>query len=405
MAHDDAPEPLFHEEGWQSVRVPGGGTRARIRRSAMTERGKSDPEHDWPSVREVADLVGGRWQGDGAARVRRLRPLEQAGPNELGLLSSRRYARFAADCTAGAILVTTELADALPDHATRIVVDDPRAAVAAVLERLHPEGEPFLPEIHPTAVFGTGVRLGEGVAVGAYAVLGDGVHVGDDTRIEAHVVVGTKATLGTGCHIHPQVVVYPGVEIGDRVVVHSGTRIGSDGFGYTFREGAHHKVPQVGGCVIGDDVEIGANTTIDRGSIGDTVIGSGVKIDNLVQIAHNVTLGPHSLAAALVGIAGSTRIGSGVWLGGQSGLIGHLDVGDGARVAVATKVFRDIPAEETVSGHPARPHRQELRRQAHLGRLPKLNARVEALEAEIRSLRKEQEGEVGSGEVGEEDNP
>ena len=371
----------------------------------MSERGERGPGHEMPSVSEVAELVRGVIHGDGAIRVRGLRPLEQAGPDELGILSSKRYARFAADCRAGAVLVSAELADALPDGTTRIVVEDAGAVLPVVLQRLHPDRPAPPPEIHPTAVLGVGVQLGGRVAIGPYAVLGDGARVGDDTRIEAHVVVGREATIGAGCHIHPQVVVYPGVEIGQRVVVHSGTRIGADGFGYTFSDGAHRKVPQVGGCVIGDDVEIGANTTIDRGSIGDTVIGSGVKIDNLVQIAHNVTVGPHSLAAALVGVAGSTHIGSGVWLGGQAGLVGHLHVGDGARVAVATKVYRDIPAGETVSGHPARPHREELRRQAHLGRLPKLMARLEALEAEVRSLRVAQGGDRPSDDAGEGGDP
>jgi UDP-3-O-[3-hydroxymyristoyl] glucosamine N-acyltransferase len=170
-------------------------------------------------------------------------------------------------------------------------------------------------------------------------------------------------------------------------MIHSGTRLGSDGFGYVFFEGAHQKIPHVGGCLIGDDVEIGANTCVDRGSVGNTVVEPGCKVDNLVQIAHNVHVGAQSMMAALVGVAGSTRIGKGVWIGGQAGLINQLEISDGARLAVAAKVMRDVGTGETMSGHPARPHREDLRRQANLSRLPKLMERVKALEAELDVLR------------------
>ena len=234
---------------------------------------------------------------------------------------------------------------------------------------------------------GRGVDLGEDVGVGAYTVIEDGAVIGAGTRIGPHVVVGRNARVGASCTIYPQVVLYPDTVLGDRVMVHSGTRLGSDGFGYLFFDGAHQKIPHVGGCRIGDDVEIGANTCVDRGSVGTTVIEAGCKVDNLIQVAHNVRLGSQSMVAALVGIAGSTQIGKGVWLGGQAGLINHLDVGDGARVAVAAKVMRDVAAGETMSGHPARPHREDLRKQANLSRLPKLLDRVKALEAEVDSLR------------------
>lgn len=350
----------------------------------------SDPreqDSDTVTVELLADLVGGRVEGDPTVEVCGLRPLDEAGPAELGLLSNKRYARFAETTRAGAVFVDESLAAAVPAGMTKIVVADAHAAVPTVLDRLHPAPPAPEPGIHQTAILGRGVQLGEGVSVGPYVVLGDDVEVGDGTRIDAHVVIGAGVRIGDRCHICPQVVVYPGSELGDRVVAHSGARIGPDGFGYTFHDGAHRKVPQVGRCVIGDDVEIGANTTIDRGSIGDTVIGNGVKLDNLVQIAHNVKVGNHTLMAALVGIAGSTRVGQGVWVGGQAGIIGHLEVGDGAKVAVGSKVFRDLPAGESVSGYPSRSHREELRKQAHMARLPKLLERIEALEEEVARLK------------------
>ena len=189
--------------------------------------------------------------------------------------------------------------------------------------------------------------------------------------------------MGDDVVLHDHVTLYPGVRIGPRSILHSGVRAGVDGFGYVFAEGAHRKVPQVGGCVIGADVEIGANTTIDRGSIGATEIGDGVKIDNLVHIGHNVRIGPHSIVVAQVGIAGSTIIGQGVTLAGQAGLAGHLTVGDGATVAAQAGVFGDVPAGATYSGYPARPHKEALRAQAAMFRLPKILQRLNELERKL----------------------
>lgn len=331
----------------------------------------------------IAELVGGRVEGDPDLRVGALRPIEEAGPGELGLLAARRYVRFVRSSRAGAMLVSEELEGDVPEGRAHVVVPNVHGVLPALLARLHPPAPEPGPGIHPTAVLGIGVHLGAHVSIGPYVVLGDGAEVGDRSRIDAHAVIGDRVRVGADCHIYPHVVVYPGTSIGERVLVHAGAKLGSDGFGYTYVDGAHRKVPQVGGCIIGDDVEIGANTTVDRGSVGDTVLEKGVKLDNLVQIAHNVKLGAHSLLAALVGIAGSTRIGKGVFLGGQAGVIGHLEIGDGAKIAIASKVLRDVEARETVSGYPARPHREDLRRLAHLGRLPKLLERIEKLELEI----------------------
>lgn len=327
------------------------------------------------TLAEAAALVGGRLEGPGERAVRRIAPLDEAGAEDMGFLAIRRYARFIPVSRAGSILVAEGLEDALPAETARVVVAEPYSALRTLLARLHP-GISRPASIHPTAVVGRGVRLADGVRIEPYAVLEDGVSVGEGTRVGAHCVLGAGTSVGPRCVLHPHVVAYPDSQIGADVVLHSGVRIGSDGFGYTTIDGRHEKMPQVGRAIVEDGVEVGANTTVDRGSLGDTVLCEGVKIDNLVQVGHNVRVGADSMLAALVGIAGSTRIGRGVWLGGAASVVNHLEIGDGARVTFGSTVTRDVPAAETVSGYPARPHREELRKQAHVARLPKLFEQV-----------------------------
>lgn len=332
------------------------------------------------SLARAAEMVDGRLEGNGEIGIQGVAPLDEAGPREMAFLAQRRYSRFLTASRAGAFLVSPELEGLLPDGSARVVVADPYPALRLLLAHFHPE--PALgADVHRTAVLGRGVRLGEGVRIGPYAVLEEGVSVGAGTRIGAHCVLGERTVVGDRSVLHPHVVTYADTRIGSGVVLHSGARIGSDGFGYTLVDGEHAKMPQVGRAVVEDDVEIGANTTVDRGSLGDTVIGTGSKIDNLVQVAHNVRIGARSLLAALVGIAGSTHIGEGVWIGGRASAINHLDIGDGAQVAFGSTVMRDVPAGETVSGSPSRPHREQMRRQALVGRLDKLVERVRRLEA------------------------
>jgi UDP-3-O-[3-hydroxymyristoyl] glucosamine N-acyltransferase len=326
----------------------------------------------------IAEAVGGRLIGDASIRVMGVAPLDRATPSDLSFLAAPRYTQMFETSNAGAVLISPELAESPGRCAARVIIERPQEALLALLPRFH-RPTPAEPGVHASAILGRGVTLGAGVSIAPYAVIGDGASLGEGVMVGAHTVVGAGVSIGARSQLYPSVTVYAGTKIGERVTVHAGVRLGSDGFGYVQRDGQHLKIPHVGRCIVEDDVEIGANTTIDRGSIDDTVIGAGTKIDNLVQIGHNVRVGKVCLIMAQVGIAGSVRVEDGAMLLGQVGVSGHHTIGKGARLAAQAGVFGDIPAGETWSGYPARPHKEALRAQAALFKLPSLLRRIERL--------------------------
>ena len=324
------------------------------------------------SLDEVARLTGGRVEGDGARRISAIAPLDEAGPEHLSFLAGPKYRREAEISRAGALLVREGLE--VPGR-DQVVVEDPHLALSVLIPRLHPPSA-WRPGVSPDARIAPGATVGRDAGIGPFAVLAEGSRVGDRVRIGAGCYVGAGSEIDEDSVLHPNVTVYHGCRLGRRVIVHSGSVIGSDGFGYATERGIHHKVPQVGGVVIEDDVEIGASVTIDRGSIGTTLVGRGTKIDNLVQIAHNVRIGPGCLIVAQVGISGSTRIGAGVIFAGQSGAAGHLNIGAGSVIASKTAVYHDLPEGSRVAGIPAIDMGVWRKAQAVFRRLPELRSRL-----------------------------
>lgn len=331
------------------------------------------------TVHELATFVAGTVEGDPARRISGVAPVREAGPTDLTFVIDDRYARELTVSHPGAALIPEDLR--LPGYDTSFIrVPDPHGAFGRLLGLFFPE-RTAASGVHETGIVGHGVELGEDVCIGPFAVLGDGARIGARTVLGAHTIVDGDVVIGDDCAIADSCSIHDGARIGDRVKLHSGVRVSVDGFGYSSGPNGHTKVPQVGGCRIGDDVEIGANSTVDRGAIGDTVVGAGTKIDNLVHIGHNVRIGPQCIIVAQVGIAGSVDIGDRVQLAGQAGIAGHLSIGDGARIAAQAGVIGDVPAGASYSGYPARPHRQAMRASAALRRLPGLFRRVAALEA------------------------
>ena len=329
---------------------------------------------------EIAALTGGRLVGPGTVTVAGIAPLERAGPGDLSFLASPRYVPYFERTSASVVLVAPSLEGSTGGPETRIIVDDPYAALLVVLPVLYPQSV-WEAGVHPTAIVGRGATWQEPVEIGAHVVIGAGVQLGRNVRVAAGCVLGDGVAVGDDTQLYPGVTLYAGTALGKRVIVHAGVVLGSDGFGYIPGKGgeAHRKIPHVGRCLIGDDIEIGANTCIDRGSVDDTVIGSGTKIDNLVHIAHNVRIGARCLIMAQAGIAGSVQVEDDVIIAGQAGISDHLTIGRGARLLVQSGTIADIPAEATYFGTPARMHREYLRAQVALYRLAKIVDDLERL--------------------------
>ncbi|MGZ3330851.1 MAG: UDP-3-O-(3-hydroxymyristoyl)glucosamine N-acyltransferase [Gemmatimonadaceae bacterium] len=349
-----------------------------MRGNAIADSSTSGDGASTITAEAIAALVSGELIGDGKAAVSGIAPLDRADASQLSFLASGRYAPMMATTKAGVVLVDPEFRDAAGAARARIIVKQPLEKLLSLLPRFYPV-EPQLPGVASTARIGKGATIGQRVSIGEYAIIGANARLANGVVIGSHCVVGDGVSIGEGARLWPGVTIYPGATLGARTMIHSGARIGCDGFGYVFRDGAHQKIPHVGRCIVGDDVEIGANTTIDRGSIDDTVIGNGTKIDNLVQIAHNVRIGEKCLIISQVGVAGSVTIGDGAVLAGQVGISGHISIGAGARIAAQAGVFGDVPAGETWSGYPARPHREALRASAALFKLAGMMRRLEKL--------------------------
>lgn len=327
---------------------------------------------------DVAAQVGGQLVGDPTVVIRGIAPLDRAGPDDLSILSHLRYAGWFATSQAGVVLVAPAFVEQPGTPTTRIVVERPMDALVDLLPRFH-RREPRAEGVHPTAVIAPTACLGAGVTIEAHVVIGEAAVIGDGCWLSAGANIGAGSILGRDVRLHANAVVYPFTELGDRVVLHAGAQVGREGFGFVSRPTGVVRIPHVGRCVLEHDVEVGANSCIDRGSVDDTVIGAGTKIDNLVQIGHNVRIGRFCFFASQAGIAGSTRIEDGAQIGGQVGVSGHLTIGTRATVAAQAGVFGDVPAGETWSGYPARPHQEQLRSQAALSRLARLLRPLERL--------------------------
>ncbi|MCB1061080.1 MAG: UDP-3-O-(3-hydroxymyristoyl)glucosamine N-acyltransferase [Calditrichaeota bacterium] len=331
------------------------------------------------SAADLAKLVGGKLVGDGTRVLSSVAPLDLAVQESASFLSNARYFRQLESTAAGVVFVTVGTVRSGGDY---IEVADSYTAFVKALEYFNPPAK-FEAGIHPSATVANDAVVGKDVYVGPNCVIESQSHIGDGTVLEGNVFVGRKCSIGSGCHLHPQVAIRHECKLGNRVTLHCGVIVGSDGFGFAPEDGTYKKIPQIGNVVIEDDVEIGANTTIDRATMGETRIGQGSKIDNLVQIAHNVKIGRHCVVAAQAGVSGSTQLGDYCRVGGQAGFVGHIKIGNGAAFGAQSGISSDVKDGEILSGSPARPHGLWKRMEVALPRLPELLRRVKRLEEHL----------------------
>jgi len=347
------------------------------------------------TLTELAAHLGGRIVGNAAVVITGVNSLEEAQAGELSFLANPKYQEKLATTRAGAILVKpgTEA-----DGKNLLVVADPYAAFGEALLLFH-RPPPSTPGIHPGAFIAAGAVIDPEATIFPHVCVGERSRVGAGTILHPGVVIGSDVVIGDKTILYPNVTVYRGCLIGNRVTLHAGVVVGSDGFGFAMPGQENRKIPQVGIVQIDDDVEIGANTTIDRATLGRTWIQRGVKIDNLVQIAHNVVIGENAVIVAQVGISGSTKIGRSVLIGGQAGLVGHINIGDGAMVAARAGITKDVPAGQICAGAPQQPYREWRRAAASIPKLPEMRNKIASLNKRVTALEiiiKEKEGEEGT---------
>jgi UDP-3-O-[3-hydroxymyristoyl] glucosamine N-acyltransferase len=359
------------------------------------------------TLRNIRDEVGGTLVGDPDCVIRSVAAITEAEEGQITFIGNPKYVRMLPTTRASAVIVPPGLE--IPEGRTVLVHESPSMAFVRVTSLFSVQPPPAGYGVSEKASIGKNVRLGKDVLVEDYVVVADEVSIGDNTRLCPFVYVGKDTKIGRDCLVYPNVTIREGTLIGDRVIIHSGTVIGADGFGYIQVDGKHIKIPQTGTVCIEDDVEIGANVTIDRARFDKTIIGRGTKIDNLVMIAHNVKVGEDCIIIAQVGVSGSTEIGSNVILAGQAGLVGHIKIGDNARVTAQAGVTKNVPPGTIVSGTPARPIDQERKAIAATYQIPdllkkvqELLAKLEAVEGMIAGARSREAAESAAGQRNDE---
>jgi len=336
------------------------------------------------TLRELAAYTGAELRGPGAEEVviSGVSPLDQADATSISFLANKKYRSQLETTQAAAVVIPPDVQFDRPC----LVSNNPYLDFVKIVYLFAPPIPMPTPGIHPMAVVHPEAKLGENVAIGPFCVVNAGAELGNGTILAAQVFIGEKTTLGEGCQLFPGVIVRERISIGNRVIIHPGAVIGADGFGFAPDGKQYRKIPQIGTVVIEDDVEIGANTTIDRAALGETRIGQGTKLDNLIMIAHNVQVGANTVMAAQTGVSGSTKIGNNVMFGGQVGTSGHIVIGDNAILGAQAGITRNVPAGEFVSGYPARPHKEAMRLLAEISRLPDLRKQLKLLETRIQQL-------------------
>ncbi len=347
------------------------------------------------SLSELASHVEGRVIGDGSVVIHKVAAIDEAGPGDITFLTNPRYQKFLPQCKASAVIIGQGVAGSADFGSLNFIeAADPYVAVAKIL-KFFSRGPQFSRERSAAAHIDSSAELADDITVFPYVFVDARVKIGHGSVLFPGVFIGADAEIGSGCMLHPNVVIREGCRIGDRVILHAGVVIGSDGFGYAGAGPGRVKIPQMGVVIVEDDVEIGANTTVDRATLGKTLIGRGAKIDNLVQIAHNVVVGEHSVVAAQAGIAGSTRLGKNVTLAGQVGVVNHIQIGDGATVGPQSGVPKSVPPGAVLSGGiAAAPHREWLKVMTLLPQLPSLWRAVRHLEREVAQIIKGGEKEI-----------